>query len=113
MLLVSFAVCVAVIVIAAGGYWHRRNLIAALMPLTDALWVTERDYSRYYAPGTPESRSVVQALVQQDSSLVERRFPSFVLYRRDLSESSPANETLLVFGFDPSSVPRQQIVPAP
>jgi len=111
LLLVSFAVCLVAIIVAAVGYWQRRHFAAAVLPLADALWVTERDYSRYYAPGTPESRSVVRALVQQDASLVEQRFSSFVLYRRGLSETSPASETLLVFGFDPSAIPRQHLVP--
>lgn len=82
------------------------------MSLPEALWVTERDYSRYYAPGTPESRSVVEALVQQNAFLADRRFDSFVLYRRGLSETSPANELLLILGFDPSSIPHAQVVPA-
>jgi hypothetical protein len=81
------------------------------MSLPEALWVTELDYSRYYAPGTPESRVVAEALVQKDAALAERRFDSFVLYRRGLSESSPANEPLLFFGFDPSSIPRDQLAP--
>src|SRR4051812_306177 len=58
LLLISIAVCIAAVVAAAGVYWQRRwqhgHPAAKLMTLPEALWVTERDCSRFYAPGTPE-----------------------------------------------------------
>jgi hypothetical protein len=110
--LTFIAIVLATLIVAGVGYWQRRQYAATLLTLPEALWVTERDYSRYYAPGSPESRGVVEALALQDASFLERRFDSLVLYRRGLSDSDFAREPLLVFGFDPSSIPRDKVVPA-
>ena len=110
--LLVIAVCLTAVIVAGVGCWQRQRA-AASMTLSQALWVTERDYSRYYPPGSPESRSVVEVLARKHASLLDRTFDSFVLYRRGLSDTSPANERLLVIGFIPPTLPAKLRAPTP
>lgn len=106
--LIAIAVCLAAGLVTAVGYWQQRQREANLRTLPEVLWVTDRDFSRYYSPGTTESQEVVQALIGQDHSLGERRFDTFILYRSGLAETDPSREPLLILGFDPSSIRAEQ-----
>jgi hypothetical protein len=69
----------------AGLKWrldHRAT--AGTMPLEQALWVTDREVTRIYAPGTPD-----------------QRFQAPLLYRMGMSSSGKASEGVLMIGFDP------------
>src|SRR5688572_5104913 len=106
--LTVIAISLAAVIVGTVAYWQHRDRTSRLLTLAEVLWVTERDFSRYYAPGTPQSQAVVQALAVRDSSLSQRRFDSFILYRRGLTETDRGEEPLLVVGFDPSSIPAAQ-----
>jgi hypothetical protein len=98
LILVTF--CASSLIIF-GVVWQQRRPADELMTLSEALWVTERDFSQFYPPGSTESQSIAQALIRQTGSFAERRFDSFVLYRLGLTDTDPGSEPLLVVGFDP------------
>ncbi len=104
--LFAIALCITTLLVGGFAFWQRA---ARQMSLAEALWVTERDYSHYYSPGTPESQTVVQALTAQNPALAEQRFDAFVLWRRGiLMTDGPANDPLLIVGFDPSAIPPER-----
>jgi hypothetical protein len=99
------AVCLAAVLAGSVVYWQHRNRAAKLHPLSEVLWITDRDLSTYYAPGTRESQAIARTFVSRDPSFAERRFDSFILYRQGLTATDSGSEPLLVLGFDPSSIP--------
>jgi hypothetical protein len=102
--LFAFALCLVAFIFGVVILWqhfHRPRL----MTLSEALWVTDRDFSRYFAPNTSESRVDIKALASQGVSATEPRFDSFVLYRQGLNDNASPSEPLLMFGFDPATIP--------
>lgn len=107
--LVGVAVCIATLLIGGFVFWQYRQRATNRLTLAEALWVTDRDFSRYYGPGTPESRLVVDALVRQSPPLSGPSFDSFVLWRRGIAfTDAPSHEPLLIFGFDPAAIPPER-----
>lgn len=100
--LARFALCLVVAALFMLGllFWQHRPG-PRLMTLDQALWVTERDGSRFYPPGSPPSRNVISAIARQGFPVSEPRFDTFVLYRQGLAETDDPNEKLLIFGFVP------------
>jgi hypothetical protein len=86
----------------AGLKWrldHRAT--AGTMPLEQALWVTDREVTRIYAPGTPEQRSIAWQFRSTGSVAADQRFQAPLLYRMGMSSSGKASEGVLMIGFDP------------
>jgi hypothetical protein len=103
---IAVALLIVAIVVGGAALWqhfHRPKL----MTLSEALWVTNRDFTRYYAPNTPEFRAIAEALASQGVAATEPRFDSFVIYRQGLTDVDSPREPLLIVGFDPTTIPSE------
>jgi hypothetical protein len=83
-------------IVVAGFAAHLEYRKPSKISIEQALWVTDWEIQRIYAPGTPEQRSIVAQLGE------ELEFDSPVLYRMGGTSAAGASEGLMLFGFDPS-----------
>lgn len=88
--------------LAIGGVWfyHYKKQEAKLMPIEEAMYVTDWDISKIYGPGTPQQAKIVAQFRSSGGDKLE--FDSPVLYRMNGSISGNSGEGILLLGFDPN-----------
>ena len=88
--------------IAIGAIWfyHYKTQESKLMPIEEALYVTDWEITKVYGPGTPQQTKIVEQFRSSGGDKLE--FDSPVLYRMNGSMSVSSGEGILLLGFDPS-----------
>lgn len=74
---------------------HRKP---SVIPLSEALWVTDQNVEKIYGPGSPEQKRILIQMTGSDWTALKLTAP--VLYR--VPEGAPhPSDGLLIYGFDP------------
>ncbi len=88
--------------IAIGAIWfyHYKKRETKLIPIEEAMYVTDWDITKIYGPGTLQQAKIVAQFKSSGGDNLE--FDSPVLYRMNGSTSGNSGEGVLLLGFDPS-----------
>ena len=96
LILIGLFLGVSVVV---GISFYLANDKARVIPLRDALWVTDQNVEKIYGPGSPEQEQILIQLTGPEWTNLKLRAP--VLYRIP-DGVGHSSDRLIIYGFDPS-----------
>ena len=92
-------IALGVLVIGLVWYFENREDDTALLPIEEAMYVTDWEITKIYGPGTLQQAKIVE---QFNSARDEEiTFENPVLYRMP-GEGSSSSDGIMLFGFDPN-----------
>lgn len=94
-------VLVGTLACCAGFKWWLDHRSARTVPLEQALWVTDREITRIYSPGTPEQQAIVAQFRSMGNTAAWQGFHAPLLYRMGMSSSGEPSDGVVIIGFDP------------
>ena len=87
------------VTVVAGIGAYLINRTPRLIPLEDALWVTDWNLEKIHGPGTPQQLMILRQLTGPEGPKLN--FSAPVLYRMGGTNTSQVTEGILLYGFDP------------